>query len=40
MGELRSKKTMIQLARTSVLLALALVFQIGFNQFGPTVVGP
>lgn len=40
MGELRRSKTMNQLARTSVLLALALVFQIGFNQFGPTIVGP
>lgn len=40
MGELRRNRTMNQLARTSVLLALALVFQIGFNQFGPTIVGP
>ena len=40
MGELKRNKTMNQLARTSVLLALALVFQIGFNQFGPTIVGP
>lgn len=40
MGEMRRNKTMNQLARTSVLLALALVFQIGFNQFGPTIVGP
>lgn len=32
--------TMTLLTRTSVLLALALVFQIGFTQFAQPVVGP
>lgn len=36
----KHNKTMILLTRTSVLLALALVFQIGFTQFAQPVVGP
>lgn len=33
-------KTMTTLTRTAVLLSLALIFQVGFNQFAQPAVGP
>ncbi|MDH8678310.1 ECF transporter S component [Fusibacter bizertensis] len=33
-------KTMLTLTRTAVLLSLALIFQVGFNQFAQPAVGP